>query len=216
MAWGNVRKSEAVPFENIVAAQENQKEEEGTTVIALANEEDLPQELLQHLLENEENPSERKKVPAKKKRDPISPESQQFQTPIEPEITELTDADYAYALQLQEEQNVKDNRAFRVKERKREKQELEIYRSRSTKVQIQEEGQTLVAHERRQRTIERELPEEPTKHNHIITSMKASHLFGQFEGMGDIDDAGFLFDQQAIGDLKKKMYKMQRDERKKN
>jgi len=214
MAWGNVPKSEAIPFENIVAAQEIQKEEEESTINLLSNEEEIPQEVL-FLIEHEQKKSEIKETPTKKKKVAKCPQSQEFQIPIEPEITELTDADYAYALQLQEEQNVKDNRKFRDKQRQREKQELEMFRSRSTKVHIQEDGQTF-APEIRQRTIERELPEEPTKHNHIITSMKASHLFGQFEGMGDIDEAGFLFNQQAIGDLKKKMYKMQREERKKN
>merc|ERR1712218_43085 len=111
--------------------------------------------------------------------------------------------------QLQEQETVRNNKKNSKTLQAIRKSDMEAYRTRNQKVVVQKDGQVFPK-ETVQRTIERELPDDATKHDPIITSMKASHLFNQFEGMGDIDEAGFMFDQHAIGDLKNKMYKMRR------
>lgn len=215
MAWGNTKNvKKPVNFDEIVADQtKNDSTKDAEDILAkqltqqliqkLSTEENVKQETILKSFANNSEETKDVKAPAHV----VEPENERV--PIEPEITELTDVDFALALHLAEKETAKANARHRKKVRNQEKSDLLAYQSRNSKVVLKQEG-IVYEDAPEQRTIEREIPEFATKHNNVITSMKASNLFSQFEGMGDIDEAGFLFNQQTIGNTKHKMYKLRK------
>jgi len=215
MAWGNSKRViKPVKFDEIVADQtKNDSAKETEEILArqltrqlvqkLSTEENVKQETILKSFANETEETEKVKAPAHV----VEPENERV--PIEPENTELTDVDFALALHLAEKEQAKANARRRIEVRNQEKSDLQAYQSRNTKVILKREG-IVYEDAPKQRTIEREIPENATKHNNIITSMRASNVLSQFEGMGDIDEAGFLFNQHTIGNTKHKMYKLRK------
>jgi len=129
----------------------------------------------------------------------------------ETQHSEITDEDFALALQLEEEELLSARIQQRAYDEKRHQQLVDIKKqSSNSKLQfiIDDAPETYDTEYTLPERV-RQLPEVITKHNPIIDSEKASRLLQEFDGVGNLENSGNIYNQGVVGKFKNHLHHLQ-------